>query len=455
MALILDPNTLEMIQLSEDTEQPAVLCENFRWLLDNLAAHDKNHPVAKNPEPDGGKRRMNRGDAGPNLGYTYFTHAEYNEFASKPDTNITNKGIITINSFGYPVNVERWEVNAPWPVTDQGVKETYFGPGGRKSPGGGPYVCLITARADLRDKKKTRCYVSCNCKDFKYSFLHDLKDKKYTDPNATVEPQGHKTKKDGTPYDKVPQSAAICKHIYAILKQFYGKFIADESGPIENPELYADQKPEAPEEPFKITPYPKPKQVQKPKPTPAPIKKVVPILPPGKKPKPPTKTELKLVAKDEIIVALQDADNTMPSGNIDSYLDPRKFSKSKNAALNYHKYKFAVRVEEQGGHASIYYMNPVFAGSTSGQKILTIPGRGKKDSYYLFTPKELHELVVKYTTPMSDDLQDKLEDLRTKGKIVVYFESVIQYTEEMQILNESSSIMKSLMELKFRVNKCL
>jgi hypothetical protein len=449
-----------MVQTTDVGNQPAILCENFSWLLKNLHDFEPNHKLKDGhwKQPGRGLRREIRGVGDPNNpspqnGYQHFSHAEYNEFADKPDTNVTNKGIVVINSFGYPVNVERWEVKAPWPVRDSAKKETYNGPGGSKSLGGDPYVCLITARADLRDKKKTRCYVSCNCKDFEYSFLHDLKDAKYTDPNRTVPPKGKGVNKNGKPTTPVPQTAAVCKHIYAILKLFYSKFINAEGGPSENPEFNVEQPEEEPID-YIIPPIPPIKKAPPIKKPPTRVPPVPPVITPGKKPKPLTKTQIKLAAQDAIIDALMDADRTIPSANIDSYQDPRKFSKSKNAALSYHKYKFAVRVETADGKASIYYMNPNFAGSASGQKLLMIPKHSKKDSYYLFTPAELHTLVSKYSTEFSPQMQTKLDKLKQTGKIVRFTESVLQYSEEMQILNESSPIMQSLMELNFRINKC-
>ena len=457
MALLLDPHTLDMVQTTDIGDQPAILCENFSWLLKNLHDFEPQHQLVDKhwKQPGRGLRREIRGNDGPSLGYQHFSHAEYNEFSDKPDTNITNKGIVVINSFGYPVNVERWEVKAPWPVKDAAKKEVYFGPGGSKSPGEDPYVCLITARADLRDKKKTRCYVSCNCKDFEYSFLHDLKDAKYTDPNRAVPPKGKGVDKNGKPTTPVPQTAAVCKHIYAILKLFYSKFINAESGPSENPELNVEQPEEEPID-YIIPPVPPIKKGPVVKKPPTKVPPVPPVLPPGKKPKPLTKTQIKAAAQDAIVDALMDADKTIPSGNIDSYQDPRKFSKSKTANLNYHKYKFAVRVETPDGKASIYYMNPNFAGSSSGQKLLTIPKHSKKDSYYLFTPVELHNLVAKYSTEFSSQLKARLDKMNKTGgqQKAIYLESVLQYSEEMQILNESSPIMQSLMELNFRVNKC-
>ena len=45
MALRLDTNTLEMIQFSDDAAHPAILCENFSWLLKNLHEYDPAHVV--------------------------------------------------------------------------------------------------------------------------------------------------------------------------------------------------------------------------------------------------------------------------------------------------------------------------------------------------------------------------------------------------------------------------
>lgn len=458
MALLFDQRTFETIQLLEDDEHPAVLAENFSWLLKQLHEFEPSHMLADKHwnQPGRGERRAERGNSAPNLGYNYFENHPFNSYTP----TINPKGITTINSFGYPFNVERFEVDADFPVKDTAKKETYYGPGGRKHPGNGPYVCMLTARYDLINKKKTRCYVSCNCKDFKHSFLYTLQGAKYTDPNAVVPPKGKNKRKnsDGSNYT-VPQHAGVCKHLYAILKKYYSDIIAKvEDSPDQNPEMFTE--PEEAEVPSiyvpPVRPTPKGGPVTPPKPVAKPP--VVPKVPAKLSTKPLTKTQLKQQASDAIRDALLAADKVIPSDQLVSYLDPRKFSKSKHAAINYHKYKFAVRVETTDGKAAIYYMNPNQANAQSGQKLLTIPKLSKKDSYYLLSPKELHDLVKTYTTPFSSNLEKQLARERQKlgpdGKkqIVMFYESVIQFSEELEILNEASLIKRSLLEFNFRNN---
>lgn len=431
MAIFLIPETLDLVQYCEDPTEPAILMENFSWLIKELNDFDPAHVLAgergkKFPTAGRGKRRIERADAAPGLGYSYISYAQ------SPTTKITNKGTIPINSsFGYTIHVEKWKVeSAVKPVKDASKGETYDG---------GPYECLITSRADLAKKKRTRCYVSCSCPDFKYTFKEKLQSKGYTDPDEKIPAAGSgKTGKTN------PTQPAICKHIYAILKNIkeYKDYIETEMGPVESAELFGKGK----EGPVTVG---KKKPVIK-KPTTPKIPKL-PTTPVAPVPVVPTKTELKKQAKEAmqqlIINILQAEDMSIPSNRPESYQDTRKFSKAKNPPQHYYRYKFVVRVEDTEGHGAIYYANPSKAGSNSGQKMVVIPRSTKQQSYYLFNTKELHELIKKYTTEMPDSVETEIEQMRDTGKIIMFYESILELSDEMKILTESSLIKQLLMRL--------
>jgi len=163
------------------------------------------------------------------------------------------------------------------------------------------------------------------------------------------------------------------------------------------------------------------------------------------------KHEVKFRARSAIVDALMDADLSLDSNHIDSYEDTRKFSKGKAPQLKLHKYKFEVRVETPTGEASIYYMNPTLGGSSSGMKVVTVPNYGKKESYYLFTPNELRQLIINHTTPMPDSVTKQMNKLKKKQVVLFTEECEISYTEEMQILQETSNIKRSILQ---EVKRC-
>ena len=252
MALLFDPNTLETVQLIESEERPAILCENFSWLFNNLDNFDPTHRLKDGwNQPGRGTRREIRANDSEKLSYDYFQHHKHNEYNPKIDP----QGIIQITDFGTPINVEKFTVTADWPVKDIPKKEEYFGAGGRENPGGS-YVCLVTARYDLQHHNKTRCYVHCSCKDFKYTFLSMLQPMKYTNQHDQIPSKGKQPEsknprvknKDGSTYE-VPQNDGVCKHLFAILTKYYLDFILEEEGPDDNPELFTKVKPPPPPPP--------------------------------------------------------------------------------------------------------------------------------------------------------------------------------------------------------------
>lgn len=428
MAIFLIPETLDLVQYSDDPTEPAILMENFSWLIKELHDFDPTHVLAgergkKFPMAGRGERRIKRAEDAPGLGYSYISYAQ------NPSTKITNRGTISINSsFGYTIHVEKWKVESSVkPVKDTSKGETYDG---------GPYECLITSRADLARKKRTRCYVSCSCSDFKYTFKARLQEKGYTDPDEKIPAAG-----SGITGRTNPTQPAICKHLYAILKNIkeYKDYIETEMGPIENAELFGKGKA-GPVVPGKKKPVVKKPTIPKVPPTPA---LPAPIV--------PTKTELKKQAKEAmqqlIVNILQAEDMSIPSNRPESYQDTRKFSKAKNPPQHYYRYKFVVRVEDTEGHGAIYYANPAKAGSNSGQKMVVIPKTTKQQSYYLFNTKELHELIKKYTTEMPDSVETEIEQMRDAGKIIMFYESILELSDEMKILTESSLIKQLLMRL--------
>jgi hypothetical protein len=426
MAIFLIPETLDVVQFSEDPTEPAILMENFTWLIKELESFDPAHVLVgrrgKNfPMAGRGNRRIQRAKDAPGLGYSYL------QFAQSATTKITNKGTISVTSFGYPVHVEKWKVEAATkPVVDTSKGETYDG---------GPYECLITSRADLQKKKRTRCYVSCSCPDFKYTFKAKLQEKGYTDPDEKIPEAG-----SGSSGKINPTQPAICKHIFAVLNNIkeYKDYIETEMGPVESAELFGDKLGvvgRVKQIAGKILPSvfaPKPA-----KPIPAPV--VKPIV--------PTKTQIKNDMKQTIINVLQAEDLAIPSNKPESYLDSRKFSKAANPPMHFYRYKFVVRVEDNEGHGAIYYANPALAGSKAGQKLVIIPKLSKQQSYYLFNTKELHELITKFTTEMPDSVETEIEKLKDSGKHVLFYESILEFSDEMKLLNENSLIKKLLMEL--------
>lgn len=420
--LLFDQNLFETLQVHQDTEKTAVLTENFKWLIRNLQTFDPSHQTDRHPVWGRGKRRIVRADKSKSLGYQYQSYSK--------SAKITNKGNVVDKSFGFPINLEKWEVRAPWPVHDTtpGSTEVYKGP-----KTGDHYTCYVTSRADLRDKKRTRCFVSCNCSDFRYSFMQDLIDKGYTKEPADGPLPDRGSGKTG----KIqPHTAAICKHLYAIINNFYSDYVKTETSATQSPDLFVTKGGEVPTRkplPTEVTPVKKPTT----KPTVQP-----PVKPVAKKP--PTKTEIKDLARQAIIQALSDADTVADSNIIDSYIDSRKFSKSAHASAHVHKYKFWVKVETNDGKGSIYFVNAKAGGSNSGQKLVTVPKHSKTDSYYLFSPKELHDLIQQYTTERPKTLDKTIARLQ-KTNSVMFFESVlIDTSDELKLLAETSDIKRCL-----------
>lgn len=447
MALLFDEDKFELVQLSEgsEAEAPSVLCENFKWLLDNLENFDPGHKLAGArgkawPLAGRGKRRIARAEDSEKLGYHYTSRTDYKEFAESDSTKITNDHTTEkVTVFGYPFHVERWRVTAPFPVKDSSKGETYFG---------GPYECVITSRAELRDGKRTRCYVSCSCDDFRYSFKQDLQSAGYTNPSDILPARG-----SGKSGKTLPHAPAICKHLYAILVTFYQDFLKKEVEADESADLNLDAAPEEPEEPtwkgtghyFPTHPTKPNQKIPKPVATPSVVAKKKPT---AKAPKAPTATQLKTNARIAIVAAIQAADASSDSNNLEVYHDPRKFG-SKEGRF-YHKYKFRVQVDDATGKPAIYFVNPILAGSKSGVKVVAVPGMAKKDSYYLFSSSELKQLISQYSTEMPDKVKKAYERLAKKQPTSFMEEVQVELGPQQQLLAEQSFFRRAMLEFKLK-----
>jgi hypothetical protein len=209
MAIYLNERTLDSELL--DTTNVAVIAENFTYLIKNLMDFvDPNisYSTVNKPMLKGGKRRAVRGERSEGLGYQYKTAAS--------KSSVTSRGTKTIKAFGTDILVEEWTVSHG-DVTDPDLGETYPAADGQGPRG--PYTCLMTARISLSRKTPTRCYVQCNCQDFKATFYEKLNNQEYTNPQSLPASTG-----------KRALAPAICKHLYAIYAKYYRDLVNKTEG---------------------------------------------------------------------------------------------------------------------------------------------------------------------------------------------------------------------------------
>ena len=204
MAVYFDEDSFDSEML--DTKNTGVLCENFTYVVDNLIQFvdpKLNYGNVKLPDIKGGQRRMVRAMRGKDLGYAYKTAAS--------TSVISSKGTKTITAFGTDILVEEWTVSHG-DVSDPDLGEEY--PASDSQGPRGPYTCLITARITIKEHKPTRCYLQCNCQDFKATFYEKLNQQGYTNPQSLPASTGKKA-----------LAPAMCKHLYAIYSKYYTNLI--------------------------------------------------------------------------------------------------------------------------------------------------------------------------------------------------------------------------------------
>ena len=209
MPVILDENFNSIIL---DTTNVAVISENFSYLIKQL--QDYVDPKVSNvhdkmPGKIGGQRRIERAKNSVNLGY------EYKEAAGALITKSGRSKII--NAFDTNILVDEWTVSHGH-VKDPKLGEEYPTTDSNGEPRG-PYTCLMTARISLSKKTPTRCYISCNCKDFDTKFYERLN-------------QGGYTLEKSFALAKEPErlAPAMCKHLYAIYIQHYRELVKETEG---------------------------------------------------------------------------------------------------------------------------------------------------------------------------------------------------------------------------------
>lgn len=380
MVVYLNRKTLDSELL--DTKTLGILTENFTYLVNNLI--DYITPAPQNagmPELVGGKRIITRALRGENLGYQYKTAAS--------KSTISSKGTLRIKAFNTDVLVEKWEVSHPH-ITDAELKEIYPTHSSDGSPRG-PYTCLITARVALQRKKETRCYVQCNCASFKASFYEKLNAEAYTNPQSLPASTG-----------KIPQTPAMCKHLYAIYSKYYTKLVQDAEGFIINPSPIL----------FANTP-------------------VVPVAPTIAK----TPKELAL---DAIAAKLQSESNRLKQ-NQASYLDTTK------NGYGYHLYMFSVRL--LNGYSKVIYRNAASSPNRNKAGLQVLELQDPKIWKFFTTQKDhdkLWELIRKHTQEMVPVMKSNIKRLTGKA---VYLEDNEMNTAIVALNEQKSSILNSMLEL--------
>lgn len=526
MKLFLDLNSIQLIQVAED--KPAILCENFSWLLNNLYNFEPNHTTSneKWKQAGRGNRRAQRGDDSTGLGYEYkpesdFTPGQkkpgvvsymvsmFKKFMDSPDTTITKKGYKTIESFGYPFEVEEWTVTAPWPVTDHGKGETYEGP-----DGGVSYTCEITSRRELEDGKKSRYYVSCNCKDFHYSFKQDLQDAGYTNPLEVLPARG------SGPTGKVaPHAPAICKHIYAILMKFYyDDFISKEKASNANPEIgtggilgkvkdifskgdqsdsfnnytatlksqdqlkaaiaYITSKlglksndkystPVRPSNAFKLLVDKSTNEVLKTQLTR--LKKELETretlnqndLNKAKKSqlailKTQTQNDKNIPVKDlsnsekkkRAERAIINALQTADINMKSDIIDSYEDSRRFSSSPNAPRRFYKYKFEVRIDSADGKAAIYYINSKQAGKRMVPVDGYTRKTSYYLFTPMELRALIQKYTASMPSIVKNQIEKLKKQSPVLMFEACEVSYEDGFEFLRETNSITSAISLLK-------
>lgn len=353
MVIYLNRDTLDSEML--DTTNMGVITENFTYLIKELSKYVnpnyKYKSVNKGAVLKGGARRVVRADRSEGLGYKYKTAAS--------KSTISSRGTKTITAFGQKVLVEEWVVSHP-DITDSDLGERYPTQDSNGNPRG-PYTCLITARIALQQHKATRCYVQCNCADFKATFYEKLHQQAYTNPLSLPASTG-----------KIPQAPAICKHLYAIYSKYYRDIVRKtESGAVSSPILFGGPAGSAPSAPI------------------APILKVA-----------KTKQDAITLIKKH----LQDRFNVIKS-NDDAYFDSRS---KKAGGSSYHKYPFYVTVIN--GYYRILYRNKKYTDQKDNTNSLQIPDN--KDIWKFFNKKGDHALLwnmVKDLGEMPEAKQNALQ----------------------------------------------
>ncbi len=389
MAIWLDKN-LDSLLL--DTTNVSVISENFTYLLKQLADFvdpafqytDVNKPFLR-----GGKRRMVRGDRGEGLGYQYKTAAT--------KSKVTNRGTKTITAFGKNVLVEEWTVSHP-DVTDPDLGETY--PASDKGGPRGPYTCLITARISLSKRTPTRCYVQCNCQDFKTTFYEKLNAGGYTNPQSLPKSTG---KKELAP--------AMCKHLYAIYSKYYRDLVNEVEGFVidSNPELFGTAQGNATA------------QAQ------------------------PSPVGLNVVAKTkQDAIAIIKRVLSSEYARIHNIELAYKDSRSKQAGgSNYHLYPFYVVLLNKKTRGIAYRNRDLAIGPSQGFiKLLNIPNN--PNIWNFFSSINDHKLLwdmIKTVGKMPAQLQDKIKN---QTGVDVYLENS---DIPLYITNTTSNIISSILDL--------
>ena len=351
MSIYINEKTLDSVLL--DAGNMSVISENFKYLVDNLISFiDPNigdHEEV--PEIKGGQRRIVRALRGPQLGYQYKTLAN--------KAKITAAGTKTIKAFGTNILVEEWTVSHPY-IKDEHLGEIY--PTADKQGPRGPYTCLITARVALSRKKPTRCYIQCNCMDFKTTFYEMLNGQGYTNPQNLPASTGKKA-----------LAPAMCKHIYAIYTRYYTDIVRESEPTIDqNPVLFGGKNQ------------------------------------PALAPAPTIQLQREATTKDEatlaVIKALR-AEHKKLVNNIDAYLDMRT---QRAGGGSYHKYPFYVI--SNGGRYKIVYRNLNIG------KFLNVPNN--PDIWKWFNFKKDHKLLRDLIFSLGEMPKKLQDELATKGRIV-------------------------------------
>lgn len=184
-----------------------IILENFKYLLARLASfNDPAISYSSQGRKDlrGGARRIYRKDS--------HYAPEYSQFTTQPVPPVLN-----ITYGNAKVECEQWNVTHN-EFSDDNLKEKYPKPAAS-------YRVLITSRDSLKKGSASRYYVSCTCMDFDTTFKERLVTDGYTLDDGTIPTSSGKKKTD----------SAICKHIYAVLSEYYGDIISQEAAPNPSP----------------------------------------------------------------------------------------------------------------------------------------------------------------------------------------------------------------------------
>jgi len=401
MAVIIDEN-FDSVLL--DTTNKAVISENFTYLIKQLM--DYVDPAVSNEHEKlshviGGKRRAMRGERSSKLGYSYRIAA---------GKLITKSGKSkVINAFGTNILVDEWTVSHPH-VVDSNMGEEYPTVDSNGEPRG-PYTCLMTARISLTKKTPTRCYVSCNCKDFDTKFYERLQ-------------QGGYTKEKSLPKATQPErlAPALCKHLYAIYIQHYRDLVKETENFVvdSSPVLFGGTDTNTgPQNPIPTT-----------------------ITS-------PTTTVNKVATNKQeaidIITAYLKTEYNRIKDNPDAYFDTRTAA---NGGQTYHRYPFSV-ILQNGNLKAIAYRNknmPLTKANNSPIQILNIPNNPKIWRFMKFGTDHIKLWnIIKSLGEMPANVKAKL---KASGKKEPVFDNVEIITDLSYLAeNDKSSILSSISEL--------